>query len=174
MDNIFKGTAQLLYPGRFTFLLQPLTCHEQHYPHAGTRCHSGSLLHTTEQVQRLTQPAHRQRLCFFINTVFLFLVCGSIPGSAVCVFDMQQLAHVFEGRFKEQKSPESIWTPVPDETVPKPRYGFAKCMWAELSHIYCSLITSLLEAPAVSHTEIPLLFSKYSNTASTELLFIST
>ncbi|CAL8281479.1 unnamed protein product [Lota lota] len=36
---------------------------------------------------------------------------------------MQQLAHVFEGRFKEQKSPESIWTPVPDELVPRPRPG---------------------------------------------------
>uniref|UniRef100_A0A8D2ZQE3 Semaphorin 4e n=1 Tax=Scophthalmus maximus TaxID=52904 RepID=A0A8D2ZQE3_SCOMX len=48
---------------------------------------------------------------------------NSIPGSAVCVFDMQQLAHVFEGRFKEQKSPESIWTPVPDEAVPRPRPG---------------------------------------------------
>lgn len=35
---------------------------------------------------------------------------------------MEQLAGVFEGRFKEQKSPESIWTPVPDEVVPKPRY----------------------------------------------------
>lgn len=58
----------------------------------------------------------------------LSLVFGSIPGSAVCVFDMQQLAHVFEGRFKEQKSPESIWTPVPDEVVPKPRYYYAKCM----------------------------------------------
>ncbi|XP_061550379.1 semaphorin-6B-like [Phycodurus eques] len=48
---------------------------------------------------------------------------NSIPGSAVCVFDMQQLAHAFEGRFKEQKSPESIWTPVPEEAVPKPRPG---------------------------------------------------
>ncbi|KAG5847800.1 hypothetical protein ANANG_G00130050 [Anguilla anguilla] len=48
---------------------------------------------------------------------------NSIPGSAVCAFDMQQLAHVFDGRFKEQKSPESIWTPVPDELVPKPRPG---------------------------------------------------
>lgn len=46
----------------------------------------------------------------------------SIPGSAVCAFDMEQLAGVFDGRFKEQKSPESIWTPVPDEVVPKPRY----------------------------------------------------
>lgn len=53
-------------------------------------------------------------------------VSSSIPGSAVCVFDMQQLARVFEGRFKEQKSPESIWTPVPDEAVPKPRYCHAK------------------------------------------------
>ncbi|MBN3325120.1 SEM6A protein, partial [Atractosteus spatula] len=48
---------------------------------------------------------------------------NSIPGSAVCAFDMQQLASVFEGRFKEQKFPESIWTAVPDELVPKPRPG---------------------------------------------------
>ncbi|KAJ7993010.1 hypothetical protein DPEC_G00268010 [Dallia pectoralis] len=46
-----------------------------------------------------------------------------IPGSAVCAFDMEQLARVFDGRFKEQKSPESIWTPVPDELIPKPRPG---------------------------------------------------
>lgn len=58
---------------------------------------------------------------FFYRYLFPLLSTGSIPGSAVCVFDMQQLAHVFEGRFKEQKSPESIWTPVPDEAVPKPR-----------------------------------------------------
>lgn len=67
--------------------------------------------------------------------VLLPLVLGSIPGSAVCVFDMQQLAHVFEGRFKEQKSPESIWTPVPDEAVPRPRYSNAKC---RTSAEYCS------------------------------------
>lgn len=50
------------------------------------------------------------------------LLC-SIPGSAVCAFDMEQLAAVFDGRFKEQKSPESIWTPVPDELIPKPRWS---------------------------------------------------
>ncbi|KAI9547645.1 Semaphorin-6B [Dissostichus eleginoides] len=48
---------------------------------------------------------------------------NSIPGSAVCAFDMEQLASVFEGRFKEQKSSESIWTPVPDDFIPKPRPG---------------------------------------------------
>ncbi|XP_056270272.1 semaphorin-6B isoform X2 [Pseudoliparis swirei] len=48
---------------------------------------------------------------------------NSIPGSAVCAFDMEELAGVFEGRFKEQKSPESIWTPVPDDVIPKPRPG---------------------------------------------------
>ncbi|XP_061634602.1 semaphorin-6B-like isoform X3 [Phyllopteryx taeniolatus] len=48
---------------------------------------------------------------------------NSIPGSAVCAFDMEQLAAVFDGRFKEQKSSESIWTPVPDEVIPKPRPG---------------------------------------------------
>ncbi|KAL7993041.1 hypothetical protein Chor_017297 [Crotalus horridus] len=46
-----------------------------------------------------------------------------IPGSAVCAYDMAQIAAVFEGRFREQKSPESIWTPVPEELVPKPRPG---------------------------------------------------
>lgn len=45
----------------------------------------------------------------------------SIPGSAVCAFDMTQVAAVFEGRFREQKSPESIWTAVPEDMVPKPR-----------------------------------------------------
>lgn len=60
---------------------------------------------------------------------------------------MQQLAHVFEGRFKEQKSPESIWTPVPDEAVPKPRYCDAKCMWAELGQN----AAVLLSEASVSH-----------------------
>uniref|UniRef100_W5K6Z6 Semaphorin 6B n=1 Tax=Astyanax mexicanus TaxID=7994 RepID=W5K6Z6_ASTMX len=55
----------------------------------------------------------------------VFSTPPNIPGSAVCAFDMQQLARVFEGRFKEQKSPESIWTPVPDELVPKPPGGCA-------------------------------------------------
>ncbi|NXB79067.1 SEM6B protein, partial [Donacobius atricapilla] len=48
---------------------------------------------------------------------------NSIPGSAVCAFDMTQVAAAFEGRFREQKSPESIWTPVPEDMVPKPRCG---------------------------------------------------
>ncbi|XP_069336311.1 semaphorin-6B isoform X3 [Eulemur rufifrons] len=48
---------------------------------------------------------------------------NSIPGSAVCAFDMTHVAAVFEGRFREQKSPESIWTPVPEDQVPRPRPG---------------------------------------------------
>lgn len=56
---------------------------------------------------RLTAPSH--------------LTPTSIPGSAVCAFDMTQVAAVFEGRFREQKSPESIWTPVPEDQVPRPR-----------------------------------------------------
>lgn len=58
---------------------------------------------------------------YHVIRIFVLYFC-SIPGSAVCAFDMEQLAGVFDGRFKEQKSPESIWTPVPDEVVPKPRY----------------------------------------------------
>lgn len=87
------------------------------------------------------------------NRCLLSFVSGSIPGSAVCVFDMQQLAHVFEGRFKEQKSPESIWTPVSDEAVPKPRYWDAKC---RTSAKYCSAavlsicLTQSTYSPAIS------------------------
>lgn len=62
-------------------------------------------------------------LCCFIPTWLssVSALLGSIPGSAVCAFDMNQVAAVFEGRFREQKSPESIWTPVPEDQVPRPR-----------------------------------------------------
>ncbi|XP_043567330.1 semaphorin-6A isoform X6 [Chiloscyllium plagiosum] len=48
---------------------------------------------------------------------------NSIPGSAVCAYDMEDIAAVFIGRFKEQKSSDSTWTPVPEDRVPKPRPG---------------------------------------------------
>ncbi|XP_030624047.1 semaphorin-6A isoform X2 [Chanos chanos] len=48
---------------------------------------------------------------------------NSIPGSAVCAYDMAEVATAFTGRFKEQKSPDSTWTPFPEERVPKPRPG---------------------------------------------------
>ncbi|XP_060894646.1 semaphorin-6A isoform X1 [Labrus mixtus] len=48
---------------------------------------------------------------------------NSIPGSAVCAYDMAEVANTFTGRFKEQKSPDSTWTPFPEERVPKPRPG---------------------------------------------------
>ncbi|XP_061116156.1 semaphorin-6A isoform X1 [Conger conger] len=48
---------------------------------------------------------------------------NSIPGSAVCAYDMAEVALAFTGRFKEQKSPDSTWTPVPEDRVPKPRPG---------------------------------------------------
>ncbi|XP_055025073.1 semaphorin-6A isoform X3 [Misgurnus anguillicaudatus] len=48
---------------------------------------------------------------------------NSIPGSAVCAYDMTEIATAFTGRFKEQKSPDSTWTPVPEEKVPRPRPG---------------------------------------------------
>lgn len=65
----------------------------------------------------------------------------SIPGSAVCAFDMEQLAGVFDGRFKEQKSPESIWTPVPDEFIPKPRYSWLWLIYAPLSTIIIRMLS---------------------------------
>lgn len=58
----------------------------------------------------------------FSCVVPLLCLCrGSIPGSAVCAYDMAEVANTFTGRFKEQKSPDSTWTPFPEEKVPKPR-----------------------------------------------------
>ncbi|XP_058244340.1 sema domain, transmembrane domain (TM), and cytoplasmic domain, (semaphorin) 6D, like isoform X3 [Hemibagrus wyckioides] len=48
---------------------------------------------------------------------------NSIPGSAVCAFSMPDIEQVFDGRFKEQKTPDSVWTPVPDDRLPRPRPG---------------------------------------------------
>uniref|UniRef100_A0A8D3E2Q8 Sema domain-containing protein n=1 Tax=Scophthalmus maximus TaxID=52904 RepID=A0A8D3E2Q8_SCOMX len=48
---------------------------------------------------------------------------NSIPGSAVCAYDMADVANTFTGRFKEQKSSDSTWTPFPEDKVPKPRPG---------------------------------------------------
>ncbi|XP_051580431.1 semaphorin-6D-like isoform X5 [Myxocyprinus asiaticus] len=48
---------------------------------------------------------------------------NSIPGSAVCAFSMVDIEKVFQGRFKEQKTPDSVWTPFPEEKLPKPRPG---------------------------------------------------
>ncbi|XP_060138508.1 semaphorin-6D isoform X4 [Zootoca vivipara] len=48
---------------------------------------------------------------------------NSIPGSAVCAFSMEDIEKVFKGRFKEQKTPDSVWTAVPEDKVPRPRPG---------------------------------------------------
>ncbi|XP_072479962.1 semaphorin-6D isoform X8 [Notamacropus eugenii] len=48
---------------------------------------------------------------------------NSIPGSAVCAFSMDDIEKVFKGKFKEQKTPDSVWTAVPEDKVPKPRPG---------------------------------------------------
>ncbi|XP_051509857.1 semaphorin-6B-like isoform X2 [Myxocyprinus asiaticus] len=74
-----------------------------------------NLLHSTSPIIRM----HGKDIILAVFST----PSNSIPGSAVCAFDMEQLAGIFDGRFKEQKSPESIWTPVPDEFVPKPRPG---------------------------------------------------
>lgn len=56
-----------------------------------------------------------------LTYLYMFVCHGSIPGSAVCAYDMAEVANTFTGRFKEQKSPDSTWTPFPEEKVPKPR-----------------------------------------------------
>lgn len=47
---------------------------------------------------------------------------GSIPGSAVCAFYMEDIENVFNRRFKEQRTTDLSWTPVADELVPQPRW----------------------------------------------------
>ncbi|XP_039347676.1 semaphorin-6D isoform X7 [Mauremys reevesii] len=59
---------------------------------------------------------------------------NSIPGSAVCAFSMDDIEKVFKGRFKEQKTPDSVWTAVPEDKVPKPRPGC--CAKHGLAEVY--------------------------------------
>nr|XP_020668998.1 semaphorin-6A-like [Pogona vitticeps] len=47
----------------------------------------------------------------------------SIPTSACCAFALDDIDKVFTGRFKQQRTPVSLWTPVPDNEVPTPRPG---------------------------------------------------
>ncbi|XP_048372433.1 semaphorin-6A-like [Sphaerodactylus townsendi] len=47
----------------------------------------------------------------------------SIPGSAVCAYDMLEIDKVFSGKFKRQLYQLSMWTPVPENQVPTPRPG---------------------------------------------------
>lgn len=51
----------------------------------------------------------------------MYLYIHSIPGSAVCAFSMDDIEKVFSGRFKEQKTTDSVWTPIPEDKLPKPR-----------------------------------------------------
>lgn len=53
----------------------------------------------------------------------MYFLLHSIPGSAVCAFSMADIEKVFWGRFKEQKTPDSVWTPFSEEKLPKPRLG---------------------------------------------------
>uniref|UniRef100_A0A8C0YSY2 Semaphorin 6D n=1 Tax=Cyprinus carpio carpio TaxID=630221 RepID=A0A8C0YSY2_CYPCA len=48
---------------------------------------------------------------------------NSIPGSAVCAFSMADIEKAFRGRFKEQKTADSVWTPFSEDKLPKPRPG---------------------------------------------------
>ncbi|KAI2653279.1 Semaphorin-6D [Labeo rohita] len=51
---------------------------------------------------------------------------NSIPGSAVCGFYLDDIERVFNGRFKEQKNSDSMWTPVPEEHFPDSVLSFIK------------------------------------------------
>ncbi|XP_077171076.1 semaphorin-6A-like isoform X2 [Paroedura picta] len=48
---------------------------------------------------------------------------NSIPGSAVCAFDMQDIEKVFAGNFKYQKDYNTLWTSIHENNVPHPRPG---------------------------------------------------
>ncbi|KAM8787006.1 semaphorin-6C isoform 2-T8 [Rhynchonycteris naso] len=48
---------------------------------------------------------------------------NSIPGSAVCAFYLDDIERGFEGKFKEQRSLDGVWTPVSEDKVPSPRPG---------------------------------------------------
>ncbi|XP_044129485.1 semaphorin-6C isoform X3 [Bufo gargarizans] len=91
---------------------------------------------------------------------------NSITGSGVCAFYMDDIEKVFNGKFKEQKTTESAWTPIPEDKVPMPRpgccagYGSAAAYKAsnEFPDETLSFIKSfpLLDEAVPSITETPL------------------
>ncbi|XP_037681956.1 semaphorin-6C isoform X2 [Choloepus didactylus] len=72
-------------------------------------------------LQALTGPVnlHGRSALFGVFTT----QTNSIPGSAVCAFYMDDIERGFEGKFKEQRSPDGAWTPVSEDRVPSPRPG---------------------------------------------------
>lgn len=48
---------------------------------------------------------------------------NAIGGSAICVFQMNDIEEAFRGPFKDQESINANWLPVPDSKVPEPRPG---------------------------------------------------
>jgi len=48
---------------------------------------------------------------------------NSIGGSAVCAYSLNSINNVFDGQFKEQRSPSDNWLPVNSHNVPEPRPG---------------------------------------------------
>ncbi|XP_078473308.1 semaphorin-6A-like [Lampetra planeri] len=48
---------------------------------------------------------------------------NSIHGSAVCAFDMEDVASTFQGRYSEQRGPDGPWLAVPEARTPTPRPG---------------------------------------------------
>ncbi|XP_044532081.1 semaphorin-6C isoform X4 [Gracilinanus agilis] len=64
-------------------------------------------------------PLHGRPALFGVFTT----QTNSIPGSAVCAFYLDDIERGFEGKFKEQRSPDGAWAPVPEDRVPSPRPG---------------------------------------------------
>ena len=56
---------------------------------------------------------------------------NSISGSAVCAFRLRDVARVFAGQFKEQRSTSDNWLAVEPHKVPSPRPGQSLS-----SHVY--------------------------------------
>lgn len=87
---------------------------------------TGVLLCSASSLHRST-GTHTHTLCHahtYVHThphTFILSVFPSIPGSAVCGFYLDDIERVFNGKFKEQKNSDSVWTSVPEEHVPTPR-----------------------------------------------------
>lgn len=48
---------------------------------------------------------------------------NAIGGSALCIFQMEDIESVFQGPFKHQENLNANWLPFPDNKVPTPRPG---------------------------------------------------
>ena len=165
VDHVPQGEAQLFSPGRFTLLLQPLTRHERHHPHAGTGRHPRPLLHATQQVNEThaTTDSKKCKCCFWSHQLCPFSVSPPASPALRCVCSTCNSSLMSSRVGLKSRNPPSPFG-LPYRTRQCLNRGIVMqsvceqkllqcCCPEHLSHVYSSLLTpSAISSHCQSHS----------------------